>query len=95
MSDRVPEPLASRGGRPVRDTFLPLAVPSIGTREKQLVLETLESHWSTSGPRSEEQATDLTLIAGGGPAWSCGYDDHTLPPVRGGGLGISISTRIS
>jgi crotonobetainyl-CoA:carnitine CoA-transferase CaiB-like acyl-CoA transferase len=29
--------------------------------------------------------TDLTLLAGAGPAWSCGYDDHTLPPVRGGG----------
>jgi crotonobetainyl-CoA:carnitine CoA-transferase CaiB-like acyl-CoA transferase len=29
--------------------------------------------------------TDLTLLAGGGPVWSCGYDDHTLPPVRGGG----------
>ncbi len=36
-------------------------------------------------PRAEEQATDLTLLAGGGPAWSCGYDDHALPPVRGGG----------
>ncbi len=29
--------------------------------------------------------TDLTLLAGGGPVWSCGYDDHSLPPVRGGG----------
>jgi crotonobetainyl-CoA:carnitine CoA-transferase CaiB-like acyl-CoA transferase len=29
--------------------------------------------------------TDLTLLAGAGPAWSCGYDDHSLPPVRGGG----------
>jgi len=38
-----------------------------------------------SGPRSREAATDLTLLAGGGPAWSCGYDDHSLPPVRGGG----------
>jgi crotonobetainyl-CoA:carnitine CoA-transferase CaiB-like acyl-CoA transferase len=34
---------------------------------------------------SEAPATDLTLLAGGGPAWSCGYDDHALPPVRGGG----------
>ena len=33
----------------------------------------------------DEPATDLTLLAGGGPVWSCGYDDHTLPPVRGGG----------
>jgi crotonobetainyl-CoA:carnitine CoA-transferase CaiB-like acyl-CoA transferase len=38
-----------------------------------------------SGPRAMEQATDLTLLAAGGPVWSCGYDDHTLPPVRGGG----------
>jgi crotonobetainyl-CoA:carnitine CoA-transferase CaiB-like acyl-CoA transferase len=29
--------------------------------------------------------TDLTIMAGAGPMWSCGYDDHALPPVRGGG----------
>lgn len=27
--------------------------------------------------------TDLTLMAGAGPVWSCGYDDHSLPPIRG------------
>ena len=37
------------------------------------------------GPRAHDPATDLTLMAGGGPVWSCGYDDHTLPPVRPGG----------
>ena len=36
-------------------------------------------------PKSDLPATDLTILAGGGPVWSCGYDDHTLPPVRGGG----------
>jgi crotonobetainyl-CoA:carnitine CoA-transferase CaiB-like acyl-CoA transferase len=36
-------------------------------------------------PRTDEPVTDLTLLAEGGPAWSCGYDDHALPPVRGGG----------
>jgi len=35
--------------------------------------------------RSRQPFTDLTLLAEGGPVWSCGYDDHTLPPVRGGG----------
>ncbi len=29
--------------------------------------------------------TDLTLMARGGLLWSCGYDDHELPPVRGRG----------
>jgi len=38
-----------------------------------------------TGARSTERATELTILAGGGPAWSCGYDDHDLPPIRGGG----------
>jgi crotonobetainyl-CoA:carnitine CoA-transferase CaiB-like acyl-CoA transferase len=32
-----------------------------------------------------EPLTDLTLLAAGGAVWMCGYDDHTVPPVRGGG----------
>jgi crotonobetainyl-CoA:carnitine CoA-transferase CaiB-like acyl-CoA transferase len=36
-----------------------------------------------SGPRRDELATDLTVLAAGGPAWMNGYDDHSLPPVRG------------
>lgn len=36
-------------------------------------------------PASRLPATDLTLMAAGGPPWSCGYDDHSLPPVRGWG----------
>lgn len=36
-------------------------------------------------PASDLPATDLTLMAAGGPPWSCGYDDHSLPPVRGWG----------
>jgi crotonobetainyl-CoA:carnitine CoA-transferase CaiB-like acyl-CoA transferase len=43
------------------------------------------SPFMRGGPREHEQSTDLTLLAGGGPAWSSGYDDHSLPPVRGGG----------
>jgi crotonobetainyl-CoA:carnitine CoA-transferase CaiB-like acyl-CoA transferase len=37
------------------------------------------------GPRSGDVATDLTVLADGGPMWNCGYDDHSIPPVRGGG----------
>lgn len=36
-------------------------------------------------PDSDLPCTDLTLMAAGGPPWSCGYDDHNLPPVRGWG----------
>lgn len=35
--------------------------------------------------KSDLATTDLTIMAAGGPPWSCGYDDHSLPPVRGGG----------
>jgi len=38
-----------------------------------------------TGERRHELATDLTILAGSGPAWNCGYDDHRLPPIRGGG----------
>ncbi len=37
------------------------------------------------GPRADEPATNLTLAANGGFAWMNGYDDHSLPPVQGGG----------
>jgi crotonobetainyl-CoA:carnitine CoA-transferase CaiB-like acyl-CoA transferase len=36
-------------------------------------------------PELDAPMTDLTILAGGGPVWNCGYDDHELPPVRGGG----------
>ncbi len=41
--------------------------------------------YGREGPRAQEEATDLTLSASGGIAWMNGYDDHSLPPVRGGG----------
>ncbi len=56
--------LASQGGRPVRETFLPFAVPWIGEREKQLVLEALESGWITTGPKSQELARRVAELAG-------------------------------
>ncbi len=37
-------------------------------------------------PLSNLAETDLTLMASGGPVWSCGYDDHSLPPSRGWGF---------
>ncbi len=43
------------------------------------------SPFGAHSARRDEPVTDLTLLAGGGPVWSCGYDDHSLPPVRGGG----------
>ena len=41
--------------------------------------------YGRTNPRSDLPVTDLTLLAAGGPVWSCGYDDHALPPTRGWG----------
>ena len=43
------------------------------------------SPFGPDGPRSDEAVTDLTVLASAGPVWSTGYDDHSTPPVRGGG----------
>lgn len=44
-----------------------------------------------SGPRKDELATDLTILAAGGPVWMNGYDDHRIAPMRGlGGQGYAI-----
>jgi dTDP-4-amino-4,6-dideoxygalactose transaminase len=60
----APETLASRGGTPVRATFLPFSRPSIGAREKELVLATLESGWITTGPQTVELGHRVAALAG-------------------------------
>ncbi|HTM56821.1 MAG TPA: DegT/DnrJ/EryC1/StrS family aminotransferase [Candidatus Udaeobacter sp.] len=64
MTLNAAETLASAGGTPVRETFLPLAVPWIGEIEKRLVLETLESGWITTGPRAHQLAERVAALAG-------------------------------
>jgi crotonobetainyl-CoA:carnitine CoA-transferase CaiB-like acyl-CoA transferase len=63
---------------------LGLDYPDLQTDNHQLIMVSVTPYGRT-GPRAHDVATDLTLLAGGGPVWSSGYDDHTLPPVRGGG----------
>ena len=54
------------------------------THQPQLIHVAL-TPFGRKDPRSDLPQTDLTLMAAGGPPWSCGYDDHGLPPVRGWG----------
>ncbi|MBP7865791.1 MAG: DegT/DnrJ/EryC1/StrS family aminotransferase [Acidobacteria bacterium] len=48
MSER----LALEGGTPVRESFLPFALPSIGEEEIAEVVDTLRSGWLTVGPKT-------------------------------------------
>jgi crotonobetainyl-CoA:carnitine CoA-transferase CaiB-like acyl-CoA transferase len=61
-----------------------LTWPALRTDAPRLVMVAV-TPFGTASDRRHEPVTDLTLLAGGGPVWSCGYDDHELPPVRGGG----------
>ena len=37
------------------------------------------------GPWANRLSSDLVALALGGPLNSCGYDDHSIPPIRPGG----------
>ena len=50
----------------------------------ELIWVSVTSHGRAS-ERSREPWTDLTMSAVSGIAWLNGYDDHTLPPMRGRG----------
>ena len=69
---------------PGRMAELGIACDTLSQENDSLVHAAI-TPFGQSGPRATEPATDLTLLAGSGPAWSCGYDDHELPPIRGGG----------
>lgn len=43
------------------------------------------SPFGIESARAGDPVTDLTVLAGGGPIWNCGYDDHSIPPMRGSG----------
>ena len=60
MSDK----LASQGGVPVRDTFLPYALPLTGEEEKKELIEALESGWITTGPRTKKLESQLAEYTG-------------------------------
>lgn len=58
------ERLASAGGTPVRDRFLPYALPLFGPEEEKEVLEALASGWITTGPRVKKLEEKLAAKTG-------------------------------
>lgn len=38
-----------------------------------------------TGPWADYRSSDLVALAAGGPLHMCGYDDHSIPPIRPGG----------
>ena len=69
---------------PGRLDALQLSYPELCALREELIAVSI-TPFGRADPRSADPVTDLTVLAGGGPVWNCGYDDHSLPPVRGGG----------
>ncbi len=89
--------LASQGGTPVRESFLPVAVPWIGEREKSLVLQTLDSGWITTGPRAHELGCRLAESVGakrGLAVNSCTGALHIALAALGIGPGDEVITSV-
>ena len=53
--------------------------------ERPSLIWVVVSPFGLNSARADQPVTDLTMLAGGGPVWNCGYDNHSLPPIRGGG----------
>jgi dTDP-4-amino-4,6-dideoxygalactose transaminase len=55
---------ALEGGRPVRDRYLPVALPWITERETRAAAEVMESGWMTTGPKAIEFGRRLAETCG-------------------------------
>ena len=77
---------AVEGGEPVRDSFLPFALPSIGEKEIDEVVATLRSGWLTVGPRTkrfEEMVADYIGVVRAAALSSCTAGLHLGMKVLG------------
>ena len=72
LESEAPSAMAARG----------LDHPELLAANPRLVYCSL-TPFGRSGPRRDELATDLTILAAGGPIWMNGYDDHSIAPMRG------------
>ncbi|MCE3288359.1 MAG: carnitine dehydratase [Caulobacter sp.] len=72
-------------------TLQPAALKAIGldlealsaANPKLIVLSV--TAFGLTGPWADYKSSDLIALAAGGPLISCGYDDHSIPPIRPGG----------
>lgn len=69
---------------PARIKALGLDHETLAGEHSELITVSI-TPFGQKGTERDDLVTDLTLLAEGGPVWSCGYDDHNLPPIRGAG----------
>lgn len=60
---------------------LGLGYSDLKAQDSKLIYVSITPFGQT-GPYRDYRSSDLVSLALGGPLWSCGYDDHGLPPAR-------------
>lgn len=71
-------------GRPVDLAEAGLDLEDLCVRHEKLVAVSV-SPFGLTGPWANYLSSDLVGLAAGGLLNSCGYDDHSIPPIRPGG----------
>ena len=61
-----------------------LSLEALSASHPKLVIAAVTPYGLT-GPWKDYRACDLVALAAGGPLHMCGYDDHSIPPIRPGG----------
>ena len=72
------------GWRPSEWAALGITPAGLRAGTPQLIVVNL-SPFGLDGPWADMVSSDLVGLALGGPLNSCGYDDHSIPPIRPGG----------
>lgn len=70
--------------RPVELDSLGLWPAALRAVSDQLIVVSI-TPFGLDGPWADRLSSDLVGLALGSPLNSCGYDDHTIPPIRPGG----------
>lgn len=61
-----------------------LSLPGLLERFPRLIVAAV-TPFGLTGPWKDYKTSDLVALAAGGPLHTCGYDDHSIPPIRPGG----------
>jgi crotonobetainyl-CoA:carnitine CoA-transferase CaiB-like acyl-CoA transferase len=61
-----------------------LDLTELSARHPKLIIASV-TPFGLEGPWADYKSSDLIALALGGPLNSCGYDDHSIPPIRPGG----------
>jgi benzylsuccinate CoA-transferase BbsE subunit len=70
--------------RPPEARALELRAEQLRAASPQLIVVSV-TPFGLDGPWADRVSSDLVGLALGSPLYSCGYDDHSIPPIRPGG----------